>query len=127
MDKQHLLLADMAIHLLLAALKPGDIELAKLKNGLGTILTMSDEFLSHADLNGCINFAYAAPTANVGHAPEPSRSQLVIDILERRKAGDSFGCIAHALNKQGIPGEHGGRWYGSTVRNIVLRTQAEAN
>lgn len=56
---------------------------------------------------------------------EPSRSQLVINILERRKAGDSFGCIAHALNKHGIPGEHGGRWYGTTVRNVILRTHAE--
>lgn len=117
----------MAIHLPLAALELGDIKHAKLKNCLGAILTMSDEFLPNADLNDCINFACAAPTANVCHAPEPPRSQLAIDIFERRKAGDSFGCIAHALNKQGIPGEHGGRWYGSTVRNIVLRTQAEAD
>ena len=37
-DKQRLLLADMAIHLLQTALKPGEIELDKLKNNLHAIL-----------------------------------------------------------------------------------------
>lgn len=55
---------------------------------------------------------------------EPFRAQLVIEILRRREMGESFGCIAHALNKQGIPGEQGGRWYGATVRNIFLQTQS---
>lgn len=58
---------------------------------------------------------------------EPFRAKLVIDILERRKAGHSFGCIAHTLNEQGIPGENGGRWYGATLRNIVLRAQSEVD
>jgi hypothetical protein len=49
------------------------------------------------------------------------RRQLVRDIGERRKAGDSFGCIANALNQRGVRGEHGGRWYGATVRNFILR------
>jgi hypothetical protein len=50
LDKQRLLLADMAIHLLQTALKPGDIALAQLKNNLHAILTISDQFLPHADL-----------------------------------------------------------------------------
>jgi hypothetical protein len=50
LDKQRLLLADMAIHLLQTALKPGDIELDKLKNNLHAILTISDQFLPHAEL-----------------------------------------------------------------------------
>jgi hypothetical protein len=49
-EKQRLLLADMAIHLLQTALKPGDIELDKLRNNLHAILTISDQFLPHADL-----------------------------------------------------------------------------
>ncbi|MCS0630504.1 recombinase family protein [Telluria mixta] len=56
--------------------------------------------------------------------PEELRRQLAHDIDERRRAGESFGCIAHALNQRGIPGEHGGRWYGATVRNFLLRNTA---
>ncbi|WP_026355256.1 hypothetical protein [Massilia niastensis] len=50
MEKQRLLLADMAIHLLQTAIKPGSMELEKLKNNLHAILTISDQFLPHADL-----------------------------------------------------------------------------
>ena len=49
-DKQRLLLADMAIHLLQTALEPGDIELDKLRNNLHAVLTISDQFLPHAGL-----------------------------------------------------------------------------
>ena len=50
LEKQRLLLADMAIHLLQTSLKPGDIELDKLKNNLHAILTISDQFLPQAEL-----------------------------------------------------------------------------
>jgi hypothetical protein len=50
LDKQRLLLADMAIHLLQTALKPGEIELDKLRNNLHAVLTISDRFLPHAGL-----------------------------------------------------------------------------
>ena len=50
LDKQRLLLADMAIHLLQTSLKPGDVELDKLKNNLHAILTITDQFLPHAEL-----------------------------------------------------------------------------
>jgi hypothetical protein len=50
LDKQRLLLADMAIHLLQTAVKPGEIELDKLRNNLHAILTISDQFLPHAGL-----------------------------------------------------------------------------
>lgn len=49
-DKQRLLLADMAIHLLQTALKPGEIELDKLRNNLHAILTIAAPFLPHAGL-----------------------------------------------------------------------------
>lgn len=49
-DKQRLLLADMAIHLLQTAIRPGGIELEQLKNNLHAILTISDGFLPHAEL-----------------------------------------------------------------------------
>ena len=53
------------------------------------------------------------------------RRRLLRDISARRAAGESFGCIAHALNERGERGEHGGRWYGATVRNFILRTRVE--
>ena len=50
LEKQRVLLADMALHLLQTALKPGEIELDKLKNNLHSILTISDQFLPNAGL-----------------------------------------------------------------------------
>jgi hypothetical protein len=58
LDKQRLLLADMAIHLLQTALKPGDIELDKLRNNLHAILTISDQFLPQADLKNATGKIY---------------------------------------------------------------------
>ena len=50
LEKQRILLADMAIHLLQTAMNPGSIELDKLKNNLHSILTISDQFLPKAEL-----------------------------------------------------------------------------
>jgi hypothetical protein len=50
LDKQRLLLADMAVHLLQTAIKPGSLELDKLRDNLHAILTISDQFLPHAGL-----------------------------------------------------------------------------
>jgi len=49
-EKQRLLLADMAIHLMQTALKPGDLALDKLTNNLHSIMTLSDPMLPHAQL-----------------------------------------------------------------------------
>ena len=50
LEKQRMLLADMAIHLLQTSVKPGEIELDKLRNNLHAILAISDQFLPKADL-----------------------------------------------------------------------------
>lgn len=50
LEKQRLLLADMAVHLLQTALKPEGMELDKLRNNLHAILTIADQFLPHAQL-----------------------------------------------------------------------------
>ncbi|MFY8349328.1 hypothetical protein AAEU29_02170 [Pseudoalteromonas sp. SSM20] len=50
LEKQRILLADMAIHLLQTAVKPGNIELDKLKNNLHSILTIADQFLPNSEL-----------------------------------------------------------------------------
>ena len=59
-DKQRLLLADMAIHLLQTALKPGAVELERLQDNLHAILTIADPFLPHAELKGATGKLYAA-------------------------------------------------------------------
>jgi len=50
LEKQRLLLADMALHLLQTSMKPGEINLERLRDNLHAILTISDQFLTHADL-----------------------------------------------------------------------------
>jgi hypothetical protein len=59
LERRRLLLADMAIHLLQTAIKPGDIELDKLRNNLHAILTLSDPFLPHAELKKATEKIYA--------------------------------------------------------------------
>ena len=63
------------------------------------------------------------------HAYQPwsneKRQRLLRDMTARRTAGESFGCIAQALNELGVRGEHGGRWYAASVRYFILRTQME--
>ena len=60
LEKQRLLLADMAIHLLQTAIKPGNVELHSLQNNLHAILTISDQFLPHAKLKKATERIYAA-------------------------------------------------------------------
>jgi len=49
-DKQRILLADMALHLLQTALREGDIDAGKLQNNLYSILTISATFLPEKNL-----------------------------------------------------------------------------
>jgi hypothetical protein len=50
LEKQRLLLADMALHLLQTALNPGDIKLDKLTNNVHSIMTIADQYLPDAEL-----------------------------------------------------------------------------
>ena len=45
LEKHRLLLADMAIHLLQSAIKPGDLDTARLAQNLYAILVVADDFL----------------------------------------------------------------------------------
>jgi len=59
LDKQRLLLADMALHLLQTSLNPDPIELEKLRNNLHSILTISDQFLPQAKLKKATELLYS--------------------------------------------------------------------
>jgi hypothetical protein len=62
LEKQRILLADMALHLLQTALNPSELEHDKLKNNLYSILTISDQFLPNIGLKmqriNCISKTY---------------------------------------------------------------------
>lgn len=48
--KQRLLLADMSLHLLQTALKPGEIDCDELRKNLYSILTIADQFIPEPQL-----------------------------------------------------------------------------
>ncbi len=50
LEKQRILLADMALHLLQTALTPGPLNDDKLRNNIYSILTIADQFLPEAEL-----------------------------------------------------------------------------
>lgn len=50
LEKQRILLADMALHLLQTAISPEEIKLDLLRNNIHSILTISDQFLPDAGL-----------------------------------------------------------------------------
>jgi site-specific DNA recombinase len=53
-----------------------------------------------------------------------AEAQVVTEIQRRRQAGETLQLIADGLNSQGIAGKIGGKWYPSTVRNLIQRKAA---
>jgi DNA invertase Pin-like site-specific DNA recombinase len=47
-------------------------------------------------------------------------------ILSLRSAGMAVDTIAATINAEGLPSKTGGKWYGSSVRNVILREQRAA-
>lgn len=47
-------------------------------------------------------------------------------ILVLRASGMAVDTIAETLNAEGHKSKTGGKWYGSSVRNVILREQAKA-
>lgn len=58
LEKQRILLADMAIHLLQTSVKSGELELDNLRNNLNAILTIADQFLPEAELKKATEMLY---------------------------------------------------------------------
>jgi DNA invertase Pin-like site-specific DNA recombinase len=52
--------------------------------------------------------------------------QVITRILALRQAGAAMDTIAETLNAEGVSPRCGGRWHGSTVRNILLRESRAA-
>ena len=50
LEKQRILLADMALHLLQTSIDPNEIKLDRLRDNIHAILTITDQFLPKANL-----------------------------------------------------------------------------
>lgn len=50
-----------------------------------------------------------------------ARLAIRLDILRRRAQGKSFSAIARELNREGIKGRYGCRWYAASVRTYLLK------
>jgi len=59
-EKQRILLADMSLHLLQTALKPGAISEDDLKRNLFSILTIADQFIENYDLKTVADDLYSS-------------------------------------------------------------------
>jgi DNA invertase Pin-like site-specific DNA recombinase len=57
------------------------------------------------------------------------KNKTPLDIKERiiveRSSGRSYRLIAEGLNRDEVPTQNGGKWYASTVKNIVDAITAE--
>lgn len=62
LEKQRLLLADMALHLLQTTSHAGEMNLEKLTNNLYAILTISDQFIDEVDLKHTADSLFIAKT-----------------------------------------------------------------
>ncbi len=58
LEKQRFLLADMALHLLQTSMKPGEINLERLRDNIHSVLTISDQFLPKAALKEALANLY---------------------------------------------------------------------
>lgn len=59
-EKQRILLADMALHLLQTALNDGELSTADLKRNLYAILTLSHQFIPGSELKAVADTLYGA-------------------------------------------------------------------
>ncbi|MGB0495683.1 MAG: hypothetical protein ACPGJI_04940 [Kangiellaceae bacterium] len=58
LEKQRVLLADMALHLLQTSMNKDNLDIEKLKNNIYSILTISDQFLPGFELKQTANKIY---------------------------------------------------------------------
>ena len=77
-----------------------------------------------AKLKGARIRAKAANGVCEGRKPygaRPGESEVIERILSLRDAGTAMDAIAETLNTEGVAPRSGSRWYGSSVRNVLMR------
>ena len=56
-----------------------------------------------------------------GDPKRPGEAETIKTILALRKSDMAMDTIAETLNAKGVKSRTGGKWFGSTVRNVLLR------
>ena len=80
-----------------------------------------------AELKGARIRAKAVNGVCEGRKPygtRPGDSEIIERILALRDAGMAMDTIAETLNAESIAPRSGSQWYGSSVRNVLLRAAA---
>lgn len=54
-------------------------------------------------------------------------SHLLSKLMAQRACGESYGAIAFDLNRRGVRGAYGARWYASSVRVLLQRVANQDN
>lgn len=55
------------------------------------------------------------------YGSRPGEAKVIHQIVTLRQAGTAIDTIAEMLNADGVKPRSGGQWYGSSVRNVLLR------
>lgn len=80
-----------------------------------------------AKLKGARIRAKAANGTYEGRKPygaRPGEEQVITRILSLRSTGTPMDTIAEMLNAEGVAPRSGSQWYGSSVRNVLVRSRA---
>ena len=64
-------------------------------------------------------FGYASKDGRLVQVEQ--EAALVAEMRSQRAAGATLAGIAQSLNARGVQGKSGGKWYASTVSNILNR------
>jgi len=75
---------------------------------------------------GNVPFGYSLDADGITLVPVAAELEVLARIQECRAAGLSLQRIADELNDAGVIGKAGGRWYASTVRQVLARAAAVA-
>jgi DNA invertase Pin-like site-specific DNA recombinase len=58
------------------------------------------------------------------YGSRPGEAQVIERIMSLRDTGMAMDTIAETLNAEGVAPRSGSKWYGSSVRNVLLRAAA---
>ncbi|WP_082584238.1 recombinase family protein [Noviherbaspirillum sp. Root189] len=76
--------------------------------------------LLHKDRNQLVKKRAAA---DISRTTWYDRAAVLARISQCRQRGKTFSAIASELNRQGLRGRNGARWYSSSVRAFLVRHQ----
>jgi DNA invertase Pin-like site-specific DNA recombinase len=76
---------------------------------------------SRGERLGTTPLGFRTPGPGMPMEPEPQEAGTVLEILRRRRRGESYRAIARALEEGNLRSKRGGRWAAATVRGVWLR------